>query len=162
MINVKPTPTPLPTGYLPVPEEGKINPILRTRFQQIIGSLMYLMIGTRPDIAFAVIKLSQMTANPTQEHINKALYILRYLVGTADYAISYDGSSNQGLVAWTDSDWGNDKSQQRRSQTEYFMKLANGIIMWNSRKQRTVAMSSTEGEYMELSDCLSRHDSAKI
>ena len=115
---------------------------------------MYLMIGTHPDICFAVIKLAQMTINPTQEHIDKALYMLHYLVGTFNYAIVYNGLSNQGLVVWTNSDWANDqKAAKSCSQTGYFMKLADGIIMWNSRKQRTVAMSSTEAEYMALSDC---------
>jgi hypothetical protein len=87
------------------------------------------MIGTRPDIAFAVIKLAQITAHPTEEHVNKALYIMRYLVGTTDDSIVYNGSSNQGLIARTDSEWANDKNSQRCSQTGYFITLANGIIM---------------------------------
>ena len=115
---------------------------------------MYLMIGTHSDIFFAVIKLAQMTANPTQEHIDKALYVLRYLVGTSNYAIVYNGSSNQGLVAWTNSDWANNqKAAKSCSQTGYFMKLADGIIIWNFRKQCTVTISSTEAKYMALSDC---------
>ena len=94
MLNAKPAPTPLPTSYMPIPGTGATNPTLRTHFQQIIGSLMYLIIGTRPDICFAVIKLAQMTANHIQKHIDKALYVLRYLVGTSNYAIVYNGLSN--------------------------------------------------------------------
>lgn len=93
-----------------------------------------------------------MSANPTKEHVDKALYICRYLVGTQDYALTYDGASNESLVAYTDSDWASDPSN-RRSQTGFFAMLANGIICWKSRAQKTVAHSSTEAEYMALSDC---------
>ena len=113
---------------------------------------MYLTLGTRPDIAFAVTKLAQYSARPTQEHLNKALYICRYLVGTQSYCITYDGSTGQGLMACTDSDWASDSVDQR-SQSGYFLKLAGGAISWTSRAQKTVALSSTEAEYMALSDC---------
>ena len=110
------------------------------------------MLGTRPDIAYAVTKLSQFSANPSREHLDKALYICRYLAGTPNYALVFDGPSNKGLVAYTDSDWAADPIK-RRSVTGYFFKLANGIISWQSRSQKTVALSSTEAEYMALSDC---------
>jgi len=110
------------------------------------------MLGTRPDIAFAVTKLAQYAANPSKEHLNKALYICRYLVGTPNYHLTYDGSSGQGLSACTDSDWASD-DVTRRSQSGYFVKMAKGLISWTSRAQKTVALSSTEAEYMALSDC---------
>jgi len=95
--------------------------------QTVIGSLLYLTLGTRPDIAFAVTKLAQYAARPTQEHLNKALYICRYLVGTTNYCITYDGSTGHGLMACTDSDWASDSSN-RKSQLGYFLKLAGGAI----------------------------------
>ena len=113
---------------------------------------MYLMIGTRPDIAFAVTTLSRHSANPSKEHLDKALYICRYLVGTKSYHIVYDGLSRRGITACTDSDWASNPVN-RRSNTGFFTKLANGIFSWNSYAQPTVALSSTEAEYMALSDC---------
>jgi hypothetical protein len=110
------------------------------------------MLGTRPDIAFAVTKLAQYAANPSQEHLTKALYICRYLIGTKKYALCYDGSTGQGLSACTDSDWASDPNTHC-SQTGFFLKLANGIFSWTSRAQNTIALSSTEAEYMALSDC---------
>ena len=101
------------------------------------------MLGTRPDISFAVTKLAQYAANPSQEHLDKALYICRYLVGTSQYRLSYDGESGQGLMACADSDWASDPTQ-RCSQTSFFLKLAGGLISWTSRAQKTVALSSTE------------------
>ncbi|KAL7284847.1 hypothetical protein ACG7TL_002160 [Trametes sanguinea] len=152
MQNAKSAPTPLPAGYYPKPNDGMADPTLRSRFQTVIGSLLYIMLGTRPDIAFAVTKLSQFAANPSQEHLNKALYICRYLIGTRSYALVYKGASGLGISACTDSDWGSDPSS-RRSQTGYFLKLAGGTFSWQSRAQKTVAHSSTEAEYMAMSDC---------
>jgi hypothetical protein len=152
MTNAKYARTPLPTGYIPTPNEGEVNPQRRTLFQQIIGSLLYIMLGTRPDIAFAVTKLAQHAANPSQEHLDKAKYILRYLAGTAKYALVLNGASNKGLIAYTDSDYAADPVK-RRSTTGYLLKLADGIISWQSRAQKTIALSATEAEYMALSDC---------
>ena len=113
---------------------------------------MYLMLGTRPDISFAVTKLSQQAANPSEEHLGKALHVCRYLVGTKDYRLVFDGRSGEGLYAMTDSDWASDPNH-RRSQTGYFMSLDKAAFSWVSRTQKTVAHSSTEAEYMSLSDC---------
>src|SRR6202000_630673 len=145
---------PLPAGYMPEPvsPDTVIDPELRSRYQMVIGSLLYLMLGTRPDIAFAVTKLAQFAARPSEEHLNKALYICRYLRGTSNYCLTYDGTSGEGLIACTDSDWASDQDG-RRSQSGYFLKMAGGAISWTSRAQRTIALSSTEAEYMALSDC---------
>jgi transposase InsO family protein len=152
MTNAKHTRTPLPQGYKPLPNENPVDPILRQKFQSVIGSLLYIMLGTRPDIAYAVTVMSQFAVNPSQEHLDKALYICRYLAGTEKYALVYEGLTNKGLIAYTDSDWAADPVR-RRSVTGFFFKLANGIISWQSRSQKTVALSSTEAEYMALSDC---------
>ena len=84
MQNAKSAATPLPAGYMPEPlsQDAAIDPELRSRYQTVIGSLLYLTLGTRPDIAFAVTKLAQFAARPSEEHLAKALYICRYLVGT--------------------------------------------------------------------------------
>jgi hypothetical protein len=152
MVNAKAATTPLPMGYNPSENKSKADPALRETFQSIIGSLLYIMLGTRPDIAYAVTKLAQFSANPSQEHVDKAKHICRYLLGTRDYTLIYDGTSQKGLMAYTDSDWAADQLR-RRSITGYFFKLANGIFCWRSHAQKTVALSSTEAEYMALSDC---------
>jgi Reverse transcriptase (RNA-dependent DNA polymerase) len=143
--------TPLPEGYQPSHNTSPVDPSLRSQFQQVIGSLLYIMLGTCPDIAFAVTKLSQHAANPSEDHLSRALYICCYLLGTLDYALVYDRPSDGGLEAYVDSDWASDLNI-RKFITGYLVKLAGGIFAWNSRAQKTVALSSTEAEYMLLSN----------
>ena len=152
MQNAKSALTPLPAGYVPSPSETSATTELRSRYQTVIGSLLYLMLGSRPDIAFAVTKLAQYAANPSKEHLDKALYICHYLVGTSKYQLTYDGNSGEGISACTDSDWASDPTE-RQSQSGYFVRMAGGLISWTSRAQKTVALLSTEAEYMALSDC---------
>ena len=84
MQNSKSAATPLLARYMPeaTPAGTVIDLELQSRFQTVIGSLLYLTLSTRPDIAFAVTKLAQHSARPSQVHLDKALYIYRYLVGT--------------------------------------------------------------------------------
>jgi hypothetical protein len=146
MTNAKSAPTPLPSNWVPQLNRGKASPELLRQYQSIIGLLLYLMIGTRPDIAFAVTKLAQFSANPSQEHFERAKYICQYLVGTKNYSLVFKHAPGKGLVAYMDLDWA-------RSVTGYFFQLAGGPITWRSRAQTTVSHSSTEAEYMALSDC---------
>jgi len=84
--------------------------------------------------------------------LKAALRVTAELNEIVQYALVLDGASNKGLIAYSDSDYAGDLIK-RRSQTGYFFKLANGAISWQSRAQKTVALSSTEAEYMALSDC---------
>ena len=152
MQNAKSAQTPLPAGYNPKANEGPVDANLRSKYQMAIGSLLYIMIGTRPDIAFAVTLLSSHSANPSQDHYDRTLYIMRYLIGTKNYSLKYDGRGDLGLTACTDADWAGNPNT-RRSVTGYFLKIAGGIFSWQSRAQKTVALSATEAEYMSLSDC---------
>jgi hypothetical protein len=151
LINAKTVPTLLPEGYQPLPNKDPPNLELCSQFQQVIGSLLYIMIGTRPDIAYTVTKLLQFAVNPNKDHLNRAMYICRYLLGTSDYALVYNGKSDGGLLAYADSDWASDPIT-RKSTTGYLVKLANGVFCWNSRVQKSIALSSTEAEYMSLAD----------
>ena len=74
--NAKVTRTPLPSGYNPASNPKTTTPQLRSRYQSVIGSLLYIMLGTRPNIAFSVIKMSQFSSNPSEEYLQKALYIV--------------------------------------------------------------------------------------
>ena len=110
------------------------------------------MIGTCPDISYAVTHLSQFSINPSEDHYKAALHICHYLAGIQDYKLVYGKSADKGLMAYMDSNWAADKIW-RQSVTGYFFKLADGIISWCSHAQKTVALSSTEAQYMVISNC---------
>src|SRR5687767_3050202 len=118
--------------------------------QQIVGSLMYLMLGTWPDLAAVVGIVSQFAANPTETHLHTTKHILKYVKGTADLKLIYGDKENElSLEGFSDSNWGNDKNM-RRSVSSYIFKLHGGAISWSSKCQPTVVLSSTEAEYMAL------------
>ena len=118
-------------GKVVTPSTSPANPALRSEFQQVIGSLLYIMLGTQPDIAFAVTKLSQHAANPTEEHLNKVLYICCYLLGSTNYAMVLNGPSNGELMAYADSDWASNPNTCK-STTGYMVKLAGAVLLGSS------------------------------
>ncbi len=115
-------------------------------YAQLIGSLMYLSVCTRPDIAQAVGALARHMSAPTATHWRAAKGVLRYIAGTADYGIIY-GRTGPTLEAYCDADYAGD-IDTRRSTTGYVFNLCGGAISWSSRLQPTVAASTTEAEYM--------------
>jgi transposase InsO family protein len=127
------------------------------RYQSAVGSLMYASQATRPDITYAVTALSQFCSKPTEEHWRAVKRVLRYLRGTMHYGLTYRGPTSPNeppsltLRGYCDSDWAED-SIDRRSITGYAFLLSGAPISWASRKQSTVAHSSTEAEYMAVSD----------
>ena len=154
LVNARVAPTPLHQGYHPTAHEGVVDPKIRSLFQQVIRSLLYLMLGTHPNIAYAVIALSKHAAKPSKEHLDREFYICRYLLGTQYYSLVFNGSTKAGLIAYTDCDWASDPNT-RRSQTGWFIKLAGYIFSWQSRQQSHVTYSSMEAEYWGIMwECL--------
>ena len=107
----------------------------KTYYQQIIGTLIYAAIGTRPDIAFAAMRLSQCNNNPTKEHMKYAKYVLCYLKGTKELKIKYDGSSDAGLIGYSDSDWGENRDDCHSTSGHVYL-MANSAISWASQQQK--------------------------
>ena len=87
--------------------------------------------------------------NPTEEHIKYAQYILKYLKGTKELEIKYDGSSDARLIRYLDSDWGENQDDWHITSGHIFL-MANGAISWASQWQKTIALLVGEAEYMEL------------
>jgi hypothetical protein len=132
----------------PVTEEEQ-EAMRNVPYSSGVGSLMYAMTATRLDIAFAVSALSAFMSNPGKKHWTALKRVLRYLQGTREYCLALGGSKAE-LSGWCDADWANDKDT-RRSVTGYIFKLGDGVISWQSKRQPTVALSSTEAEYMSAS-----------
>lgn len=119
-------------------------------YRELIGALMYAALGTRPDIAHAVSALSQFNSCARQEHWGAAKRVLRYLKGTMDLGLRFT-NDDQSLRGYVDADWAN-CIIDRRSYTGSVFILNGAAISWESRKQRTIALSSTEAEYMAVTD----------
>jgi Reverse transcriptase (RNA-dependent DNA polymerase) len=118
------------------------------KYQSAVGSLMYGMLGTRPDITFAISAISRYNNSPTDKHWTAVKRVLRYLKGTHNLGITL-GGTNPYLRGYCDSDWGGDLDT-RKSTTGYIFMYGDGAISYGSKHQRTIALSSTEAEYMAL------------
>ena len=151
MADCKPARTPLPAGVVLANVDKPASDDSRQRYQSLIGSVLYAMLATHPDIVFAVTRLSKYNSNPSNAHWNYAKYILRYLQGTKEYRLRYAGASNDGLIAYSDSDWAEDRDD-RHSTSGFVFLMAGGAISWVSRRQHTISLSSTEAEYKAASD----------
>ncbi|KAK0605807.1 hypothetical protein LWI29_030936 [Acer saccharum] len=119
-----------------------------TQYRQVVGSLQYLSL-TRPDVSFAVNKLSQFMHRPTTTHWNAVKRVLRYLKGSQYHGLLIHRKSPSHLHAFADSDWAGDPDD-RRSTTAYIIFLGSTPVSWSSKKQHTVARSSTEAEFRAI------------
>lgn len=121
-------------------------------YQEAVGSLLFIAQATRPDISFAVNNVSRFNKSHTQAHWAAVKRIMRYLKKTMDYKLTY-GNSEGIMEAFTDADWGSDVDS-RRSVSGYVFNMSGGAISWKSHKQATVALSSTEAEYVALGEAV--------
>src|SRR5436305_6824472 len=154
MTNAKSASTPFETGTklrLATATDTLCNVKL---YQELTGSLNHLSVFSRPDITFAVFKLSKYNFNPTTTHFKTALHVLRYLKATRNYCIVYKKSTTVPIIdviGYSDSDHASDEDD-RKSYTGYVFIINGGAVSWSTHKQVTVAFSSMEAEYMALSD----------
>ena len=150
MQDCKPAATPVDQSTKLLPNEGE--PVEKEKYQALIGGLIYAVTGTRPDLAQALGTVNQFCSNPGEEHWKAAKRILRYVKGTIDYGITFDGNKETDvqLQGYVDADWGSNPNG-RKSQSGYLFTLCGGVISWASKKQSVVALSSTEAEYVAAS-----------
>lgn len=125
-----------------------------TTYQELVGTLLYIAGCTRPDISFAVSRLSRHLADPSTTHMAHAKRLLRYLKATRTHGILFQRGDNITIPvfdAYVDSDHASD-TDDRKSQTGYVFLLANGPILARSGKQKCVTLSTTEAEYVAASE----------
>ena len=120
-------------------------------YREIVGSLLYLMMCTRPDISYVVSVLSQYMSKPTMAHLNLAKFVLKYLKGTYDYGLVYVKTGSLDIIGYTDASWAN--GTDRRSISGYCFQMVpdSSLICWKSKKQQVVALSTCESEYIGMS-----------
>ena len=118
-----------------------------------IGDVRYLADGTRFDISFAVAKLAQFVTTPTKTHFNLLTHLVRYLTATPNFGIKFTTSTNNAILqTYSDSDYA--ESKDRRSISGAVHLAYGSPIMWTSRKQQTIALSTCEAEYVAASQAL--------
>jgi hypothetical protein len=114
-------------------------------YHEAIGSLMYVAITTRPDISFAVSCLSQFLENPGEAHWQVVKWVFRYLAGTRDQALTY-GTKQCDLHGYTDADGA--LQEHHYAISGYAFIIDSGAVLWSSRKQELVTLSTVEAEYV--------------
>ncbi|WJZ84569.1 hypothetical protein VitviT2T_004169 [Vitis vinifera] len=122
----------------------------RVLYASVVGSLMYVMVCTRPNIAYAVGVVSRILSNPGRLHWEAVKWIMRYLRGTAKLKLTF-GSGKLVLVGYTDSDMAGDVNN-RKSTSGYLMTFSGGVVSWQSRLQKCVALSTIEAEYIAVAE----------
>ena len=156
MGNAKVVSTPLANHFklsnaqCPKSEEG-IAEMKSIPYASAVWSLMYAMVCTRPDIAHAFGLVSRFMSNPGKEYWCAVKWILRYLKGTANVGLLFDKQSSLSVCGYVDADFAGD-IDNRRSTMGYVFTLVGGPVSWKSTLQATVALSTTNAEYMAATE----------
>jgi len=133
---------------LKLSKKDQSSPVDKTKYRSVIGSLRY-MVNTRPDIAFAVGIVSRYMEEPRASHWAAVKQILRYLAGTVNYGCAYKiaSTSTPNLTGYSDSDLAGDVDDRKSTGGSVFL-FGTNLVTWVSQKQRVVALSSCEAEYI--------------
>jgi histone deacetylase 1/2 len=147
MEDAKPRTTPMSVHTKLTKDDGTPLDVHKFPYSSLVGALLFLASTTRPDIAFTVSALSRYMATPTIGHWETAKRVLRYLSSTATTGLFFEKCSSFDFKAFCDADYAADVST-RRSTTGFIFLLNGTAISWSSKLQKTVALSTSEAEYM--------------
>ena len=120
-------------------------------YASAIGSIMYAMISTCPDVSYALSVTSRYQSDPGESHWTAVKNILKYLRRTKDVFLVYGGEEELVVTGYTDASFQTDKDDSK-SQSGFVFKVNGGAVSWKSSKQETVADSTTETEYIAASE----------
>jgi len=153
MHDCKPVSLPLASHFILSKEQSPANEeekeyMNKIPYSNVIGSIMYLMVCTRPDLAHTVSTLSRFMSNLGPKHWEALKWLLRYLKGSCDIGLVYKHKTEGvKLKGFTDSDYAGDRDN-RKSMSSYVFTLCNACISWKSQLQHIVVLSTTESEYI--------------
>ncbi|TFY76154.1 hypothetical protein EWM64_g7858 [Hericium alpestre] len=117
-------------------------------YHEAISSLMYVVLGTHPDITYSVTVLSQFMQNLSPEHWEAAKRVMHYLKSTKQEWLTYGGAGRTSIEAYMDADWGS--NDHHHSISGYVFLIDRGVVSWSIKKQSIVALSSTKAEYVAM------------
>lgn len=138
------------------------NPKSKINYRKVVGKLNFLEKSTRPDIAYAVHQCACFSSDPKQSHVDALIYLGRYLKGTRSEGIIIDPKMTNSFEVWADADWSGNwirdtaeyDASTAKSRSGYVIMLAGCPIIWASKLQTQIALSSCEAEYICLSQAL--------
>ncbi|CAM8940913.1 unnamed protein product [Rhodiola kirilowii] len=145
-LNCHPVTTPFDSSNHLLPNKG--DPVSQLEYSRVIGSLMYAMTSTRPDIAFAVGKLSRYTSNPSVDHWQAVHRVLRYLKGTMNLGLIYSEFPSV-IEGFSDASWISNEEDHSSTSGWVFL-LGGGAISWASKKQTCISSSTMKYEFVAL------------
>ena len=148
MLDCKGCKTPMDSNFN-IDEKIEVDMSYEHQCRSLIGSLMYATVGSRPDLAMAVYYLSRFQSRPNKNLWQALKRILRYVKQTLEYSLIYRRHNFEfSLIGYADADFARDSD--RKSTSGYLFKLFDNTIIWKSRKQSTVSLSTTEAEFVSL------------
>ncbi|PHU02409.1 Retrovirus-related Pol polyprotein from transposon TNT 1-94 [Capsicum chinense] len=154
MQNAKPVSTPLVTHFklsatLSPKIDDECDYMSRVPYSSAVGSLMYAMVYSQSDLSYVVSAVSRYMVNPGKEHWKAVQRIFRYLHGSANVYLQF-GQNRDGLIGYVDSGFAGD--HDKRSLAGYVFTIGGCAISWKATLQTTVALSTTEAEYMAITE----------
>ena len=155
MQNVKPVNTPLVAhfrlSYALSPQlDDDVHYMSRIPYSSAMGSLMYAMVCSCPDLSYVVNVVRRYMANPGKEHWKEVQWIFRYLRDSIDVCLHF-GRTRDEVVRYVDFDFAGDLDK-RKSLTGYVFTIGGCAINWKATLQTTIALSTTEAEYMTITE----------
>ena len=133
----------------PTIDLGLSDTAITEPYREAIGSLMYLMVGTRPDLAYCIGTLAKYVESPNQTHWGAVKRVIRYVIHTKEYGLVYSGATLQAPEVYVDADWAGDH-ETRKSMSGFVAMMSGAAVAWCARQQEVVAMSSAESEYISM------------
>jgi hypothetical protein len=154
MTNANPALNIMPSGFKALPAtDEEFATVSHSPYPSIAGAILYASTISRPDLSFIAGVMCWYISKWNDDHWKLAKHVLQYIRGTTDLCLTFNGDSEERiLLGYADADWGGDLDT-RRSTTGYVFKTFGSVVAWKSRRQATVALSTTEAEYMSSADC---------
>ena len=155
MNNAKVTKQPTTNQYILCKEqcpktEAEKEEMIYVPYSSAAGSIMYLMVCTRPDLAFAISVLSKYMSNPRKEHWNAMKWVFKYQIGTKGVGLQFRRHENKNQIeGYSDADFAGDRDN-RKSMSAYYFLVGGNCVSWRVQLQPVVALSTTEAEYVDI------------
>lgn len=122
-------------------------------YSSAVGSMMYAMVGSRPDLAYGIGLVSRFMSKPGQMHWEAVKWLLRYIKGSLNLELMYTTDKELHIQGFCDSDYAADLDRSR-SISSYVFSVGGNVVSWRSNLQRVVALSTTEAEYISLTEAV--------